>query len=199
MHAFEPHPWVSKILAINLEANDISNVQVHVVALSSAEGVLPLHDAGVDNIGASSLEQDRLPSSLRSGKTHMVRLARGDDFLEGLVGADLSFIKIDVEGHEQPAIEGLSSVLARHRPVVAFEANSGEASERLWTLLQSLGYERFWALDFSPAFRYLPIRVAMLTLLGVRHALSPIDRLDGRNFSLVFAMTAAQEVPLLAS
>jgi FkbM family methyltransferase len=197
VHAFEPHPLVSKILAINLEANDISNVRIHVLALSNQAGMSPLHDAGVDNVGASSLEGGRLPDALRSEKTHMVRLVRGDDYLDGVADDGLAFIKIDVEGHEQAAIEGLATMVARYRPVIAFEANSGAASERLWILLQSLGYERFWALDFHPAYRSLPVRVAMLTLFGVRHALTPIERLGGRKYSLVFSMTAAQEAPLL--
>ena len=198
VHAFEPHPWVSKILAINLEANDIANVEVHVLALSNQSSMSALHDAGIDNIGASSLEDGRLPDALKSNKSHSVKLVRGDDFLNEIITDGLDFIKIDVEGHEQAALEGLATLLSRYRPVIAFEANSGAASERLWALLESLGYERFWALDFHPSYRRLPIRVAMLTLFGVRHALKPIEQLAGRNYSLVFAMTAEQEKPLIA-
>jgi FkbM family methyltransferase len=196
VHAFEPHPIVAKVLDINLEVNQIRNVRVHRVALSNREGTATLQDAGVDNVGASTLERERLPEALRGSQSHEVPVVRGDQHLAAAFDERVAFVKIDVEGHEEEAIEGLSGLLSRHMPVIGFEANSAEASERLWRRLTSLGYTRFWALDFFPRYRHLAVRVLMLSLFGVRHALSPLDALRGRSYSLVFAMTDAQDETL---
>jgi hypothetical protein len=50
-----------------------------------------------------------------------VRVARLDDYLDLLHG--LSFIKVDIEGHELAFLQGARKVLAQFRPLVQFEAN----------------------------------------------------------------------------
>ena len=59
--------------------------------------------------------------------------------LMGLVGHHrVSFVKIDVEGHEAFALRGVEAVLRRDHPVVVIECTSAEPHE----ILRDLGYER---------------------------------------------------------
>lgn len=192
--AFEPHPVTSKLLNLNVEINGARNVTTYQCALSDHEGKAVLTDVGTDNMGASTLEGDRISDLRLSGKTHEVNICRGDEFLtDGRLGARISFIKIDVEGHEEAVIAGMSELIYGQMPVIAFEANSGARSERVRTRLADLGYTTFLGLCFYPRIRSLSLRVLILTIFGVRHALEPVGSLGDEKYSLVFAMTDAQK------
>lgn len=192
--AFEPHPITSRLLELNVEINKVKNVRMFRCALSDREGKAQLADAGVDNVGASTLEVDRLPQSLRDGTVHEVDVHCGDAFLDAeRLTAPLSFVKIDVEGHEGAVIDGMIKLLQEQKPVVAFEANTGGRSEQVRQRLEQIGYSAFLALDFYPRVRPLLLRIFFLTFFGVRHALKPVDSLSKRSYSLVFALTDAQK------
>jgi FkbM family methyltransferase len=49
----------------------------------------------------------------------------------------LSFVKIDVEGHELSALEGMKNTLLKHKPIIWTEDNAGLATD----FLVSIGYE----------------------------------------------------------
>ena len=192
--AFEPHPVISRILELNIEINHILNAKVFRSALSNRDGKAELTDAGVDNVGASTLEAGRLPDSLRDGTVHHVDVRRGEAFLRAQrLSRPVAFMKIDVEGHEEAVIEGMIRWISEQMPVIAFEANSNERSERVRKRLEQVGYTNFLGLDFYPRVPWLIPRVLVLTVFGVRHALKSIESLQGRNYSLVFAMTDHQK------
>ena len=48
----------------------------------------------------------------------------------------MSFIKIDIEGHEYSAFEGMSNLLNKDKPMIWLEDNSKDAV----SYLESLGY-----------------------------------------------------------
>lgn len=54
-----------------------------------------------------------------------------------LLGLDPAFVKLDVQGHEHPALLGLRGTLERSRPVLMIES-AGEQSHRM---LLEMGYE----------------------------------------------------------
>ena len=87
----------------------------------------------------------------------------------------------------------MEKLISDHMPVIAFEANSGESSERVRERLEKIGYTTFLALDFYPKIQPLVLRVFLLTLLGVRYALVPVNSLLDRKYSMVFAMTDEQK------
>jgi Methyltransferase FkbM domain len=73
-------------------------------------------------------------------------------------------MKIDLEGAEGRVLRGAASLLRHHRPVIYFEcqvgtaARQGEASDRVWVLLEQAGY-RIWAnqgCQFIPVDRMQP-------------------------------------------
>lgn len=79
-------------------------------------------------------------------------------------------------------------MLAAQHPVVAFEANDAVHSDDILQQLRDIGYVKFVALDYSPRIRNVWLRVATLTLFGVRTALKPVSQLRNANYSLVFAL-----------
>lgn len=69
----------------------------------------------------------------------------GDEVVLGIVpsGGVITFIKIDVEGHEFPVFQGLTETLRRDQPVLLFEADAGPSGQKCFDLLRQLGYSKF--------------------------------------------------------
>ena len=116
-----------EVARANLLLNDIRNAEVMNVGLSSADAVADI-SMQPGNHGGSSLHPGQAHAG---GRTVQVKLVRGDDLMPGLLAPDdrLTFIKIDVEGHEQEALGGLTATIAAHRPVIWFEAHSKAFAE----------------------------------------------------------------------
>jgi FkbM family methyltransferase len=115
VHAFEPNPAHHQRLQA---VADDGTVTVYPAALSDHEGHATLQVPLIDGrayTGLASLEQRSDPSA----RTVIVPTLRLDDVL----GPDepLSFIKCDVEGHEDAVMRGARGVLTRNRPAVLVE------------------------------------------------------------------------------
>ncbi|HEX8242144.1 MAG TPA: FkbM family methyltransferase, partial [Longimicrobium sp.] len=109
--AFEPDPRLYRTLAWNLRANSLSRVRALPLAAADRAGEFTLagYDPGQANWGVSSLVTDPAAASFA------VRGARIDDALDD-VGVDrVSLLKMDIEGGEAAALEGMAAGLARGR------------------------------------------------------------------------------------
>lgn len=104
--AYEPLPVLVDVLK-----ERFPTVEVRQAALSDRNGVATYHLRSGDE-GSSGLMPDDGAQPIQ------VRVERLDDTL-GDLKPDL--IKIDVEGAELQALEGMRETISRHRPVVAFE------------------------------------------------------------------------------
>lgn len=82
--------------------------------------------------------RDQLGSRMDSPDFEIVRtrvsVRRIDD-----LGVQPAFVKIDVQGHEQPALSGMAQTLEAYGPPVLVEAPSGETK----TFMASLGYHAY--------------------------------------------------------
>jgi FkbM family methyltransferase len=118
------------------------NVELHHCALSSAPGRASLRfDPG--NTGIGTIESfnrlDKNPG-IRQVESVDVEVRRLDDFQLGPV----SFIKIDVEGHELEVLKGARQLLERNRPVLLIEIEQRHCPGNLKAVplwLAALGYE----------------------------------------------------------
>jgi FkbM family methyltransferase len=132
--SFEPHPEIFDTLTRNValwrEAEpDIAAVEARQAAVSAAAGTASLGidpDTFAGNKGTASLEH--------AGAAHAteVRTVRLDEELEGAVGV----MKLDVEMHEGPALEGAQELAVRD---IVFEEHEPPPTP-VTSLLQARGY-----------------------------------------------------------
>jgi FkbM family methyltransferase len=122
VHAFEPWPTVLKRLVATIEGNELKNVVVHPVGLAAEQGSLPFHVPPGFNLGWGSFSDTYAGQNYESDVIQLP-LVRGDDYLIDKQVERIDVVKIDIEGYERPALEGMSKVLERDRPAVFFELN----------------------------------------------------------------------------
>jgi len=142
VYAFEPIPESAE----RIRRLRVKNVVVENVALSSREGRtklrIPLVSSRGEDKGMASLEP-RVVADERLSRTIDVPLRRLDDY----EFRNISFIKIDVEGHEEDVLDGGRETIARERPCLLIEIeerhNPGGLS-RIDKSLSGLGYEGFY-------------------------------------------------------
>jgi len=109
--AFEPQQIISQCLSANVLLNNIKNIEVYTLAVSSKSGWVYLDTDELSMKG-------RYGSVSIADKGHLVKSINLNEFKI----KECSFIKIDVEGHEWEVIQGAESFLNSHKPVVYFEA-----------------------------------------------------------------------------
>jgi FkbM family methyltransferase len=135
VHAFEPNAAVRERLDENIRLNGLTNVQVHVEAVSDRRGEVTFYESSMDdNQGVSSL----LPADFRSSGT-TVPATTLDDLSAQLGGRAIDLIKMDVEGAEPMAIEGGRNLFSGPAaPHLIFEAREVAPLEQQ---LGAFGYQ----------------------------------------------------------
>ena len=171
--AFEANPAVAQFA----RAVAPRNVEVINVALSSAPGratlKIPRNSGGatVDELATIELGN---PLHAGNSDTIQVEMKRLDDM--GI--ANCSFIKIDVEGHEEAVLDGAANLIAAQRPVLMTELdeslNQG-ALTRLAAQYASLNYRAFFFSrgKLRPVSEFDPARHQNAANLRPRHKLPP--------------------------
>jgi FkbM family methyltransferase len=135
--AFEPEPRNARLLAMNLEANGLSEAAVVVrKAAGAAAGTAVLH-LHPRNTGAHAIDA---PPSVDGQASLEVPIVRVEDELAalGVSLSDVGLVWVDVEGHEPQVLDGLAGLIARSVPLT-FEFTpsrySAEMKQRLVALL----------------------------------------------------------------
>lgn len=169
VYAFEPMPETSSSLRKTFRVNGLKHAEAHAVALSDRAGEATLYvntsETQIVDSGVSSLER-QAPGSIPL----QVRTVALDEFLEGRGAPPVSFIKIDVEGHEARVLAGARATLRAHRPALVIETGFEPAAQRetIATLLRELDYEPIGVVHD----RYL----APATWEDYRNAAPPFER-----------------------
>jgi FkbM family methyltransferase len=121
------------------------NVAVQMVALSDASG-RTLMKIDPTNDGVSTIEQKNHFRGTKAG-ADIVEMEVTTDTLDSFKLSDVSFIKIDVEGHEEAVLRGAWNTIAQNLPVLIIESenrhNEG-APVRVSEMLGKLGYQGFF-------------------------------------------------------
>jgi FkbM family methyltransferase len=108
VHMFEPCRSTFALLQDNLKSWELGgNVRAINQALSSTAGTAELNVVG-DGIGANSLH-----GGIQYSRTEKIDLVRLDDYCREAGIGPISFLKLDVEGHEMSVLEGASEKLRR--------------------------------------------------------------------------------------
>lgn len=154
IHCFEPNPKSVAILHQDLDQNEIQNVIVHNFGLSNENRELtltiPCINSGEATFGRSAYEEtEEIIAPVRIG----------DQVLEDVI-PDL--IKVDVEGYETRAIEGLSKTIVRSLPLIITEVieqhlqRAGTSADELFGVMEGFGYRGFQLLSDHSAIHLEP-------------------------------------------
>lgn len=120
VHVFEPNPAVADYIARSIRLNDANNVRLNQAAVSSTTGeeitlYVPADTNAADGgSGRSSLVPQSDISQNREVRVPVIGL---DDYIKQNQ-LNVDFMKIDVEGFEIQAFEGMSATLTSYPPKV---------------------------------------------------------------------------------
>jgi FkbM family methyltransferase len=122
--AIEPEGENFRLLMTNCRLSGLRNVNPFNVALSSSVGKRKLHIFTLGGTASHQLEgsaPERKSRRLSEDRVAFVDCETVDSIIEKLRLESVDVIKIDVEGHEIPVLEGGIGVLKRFKPVVVVE------------------------------------------------------------------------------
>jgi len=149
VHSFEPVPETFEWLAESVRKLKLANVNLHNCGLSdSAQNAtmgIPRYLSGGENLYESRIVEEG--RGARFTRTVNVSLNTLDAVLAGS-SRRVSFIKIDVEGHELPVVKGALQVITRDKPALLIEITGDpdrpdSPAGELFALLAGLGYSPF--------------------------------------------------------
>lgn len=110
VYAIEPHPHNYSILVKNIEANGYAGlVFPYQIGISNVSGMLTLHVSDASNLHSMS--------AARHSKASIdIQVSTLDDFMKDK--GYPNFIKMDIEGHEVEALDGMYNALRNAEPPV---------------------------------------------------------------------------------
>ena len=135
IHAFEPNPKAYCQLAGNLYLNDLyTRIKTWEIAASDASGEATIHiDPASSDV--ASLSPENMPDRWDYSQSHTCRTEPLDalfDFRDRRL-----FVKIDVEGHEAKALEGMKSLITGNVTDLMIEILPG--NENILATLRDMG------------------------------------------------------------
>lgn len=153
IHAFEPRPVTSKMLARTIASNNLQSIiKLWDCALSDSPGTVKLSwGVNTDNPGGSFISKQ---GSIDGHESVSVRTVRLDDLLPEV---DPEIIKIDVEGAEPLVFKGGSKMLKRSKPLILSELHPAQlkrvsncTSAEYISQMEHIGYKCYLLLNGQP-------------------------------------------------
>ncbi|MBI2730579.1 MAG: FkbM family methyltransferase [Sphingobacteriales bacterium] len=117
VYSFEPATRHFQKLLDNIHLNKLSNIKVFNTGIGNKNEKAIFYLSSDENSGMSGLR----PAENFSGKTALIEVVRLDDFSETASISSVDIIKIDIEGAELNALEGMEKIILKYKPVFFIE------------------------------------------------------------------------------
>jgi FkbM family methyltransferase len=141
VQVFEPNPICARVLDAWSEYRD--NIKIHNVALSdrtwTATLNIPQDASGIEHDASASLEHGDFL------KARHIEVALST--LDGFAFTDVTFIKIDVKGHETGVLRGAEQTIRSSSPAILIEIeqrHNRRNIDELFNELASWGYQGYF-------------------------------------------------------
>lgn len=144
--AIEPQPWIADVLTANVAINCLRNVDVIRGALSDKDEVVEMPSVPPDkiaNFGGIGLHGAPSDSTI-IGKLKVPSYAFDNFHIGDGDSEGCTLVKMDVEGHELPALKGMEQFIKRNKPVLYVENDRQDKSQALMAYIRELGYNIYW-------------------------------------------------------
>lgn len=153
--AFEPQTQNYNLLIQNLSDNNLNNVKVFKIALSSKElnAYIPIYkEDEINNFGDAEILADVFTEYKQNFERinvksldQIINEEYGDNF-------PINLIKCDAQGQELNIILGSKKIINKYKPFLYLENDDIDISKNLIELIKSMGYRMFWHLPplFNP-------------------------------------------------
>jgi FkbM family methyltransferase len=178
--SLEPDPRLFALLRANLDRNGLASVVARQAAAADAVGTLRLaaFDEDAGNWGLSRLT-DR-----PAAETFAVAAVPLDGLMDELGVGHVDLLKMDIEGAEDLALDGMRDGLwrCRYRRLLlevhpALLAERGRTAQDVFARLEGAGY-RAWRIDHSPAATRRAAYAAVVEPISLLRPLGSRDELD---------------------
>jgi FkbM family methyltransferase len=117
--AFEPIKFIYDVLKKNINNNLQKQIAAVNLGLSDVTANRQISIPLNNNLGSSSIE-----NAFGDGDLLAIETVLGDVYLQNLKLSYIDFIKIDIEGHEANALQGLKETIQTQQPLILMEYNS---------------------------------------------------------------------------
>jgi len=136
VYAFEPVPTTAIALETTVRLNGLTNTAIVPIGLSDQAG-----ETSVSLVKGMADHVARTPEKVD------ITLARLDDLWPDLDGGPIHGLKMDIQGAETKALNGMASLLVKYQPWLAIEIHDGTDPGVLTNLLAGWGYGAGTPLD----------------------------------------------------
>lgn len=121
VHAFEPNPKLWPEFEAKVAASHLTNITLHRIGLAAEDGELAFELENATNSGTGRFIDGSQPSPSSSSPVGTLPIRQGDQYLEEIGVGRVDVIKMDIQGFEPEALQGLHATILRDRPMVSVE------------------------------------------------------------------------------
>lgn len=196
----EPNPVTLHVLRANAALSGAA-ITVLPMGFGNANGSLQFWSNRAGNLGASGFAFADGPTGAGNGEAIECPIRRGDEVLAEVAPGAVALVKLDVEGAELAALQGLAECLRRDQPLVIFEclkAGGEGGGDAIFACLREQGYDRFFVVESSVSAARRPAGGWLRRLLqGERVRLRAVERpVEGEPWLMVLALPAGATQPV---
>lgn len=140
--SFEPFSKNLDTFQTNISLNNKKNIKIEKIAIGAENGEINLYyNEKEQNLGMVSIHKTK------DSNAEKTKLQTLDSYVENNAIQNIDFIKIDIEGNEFSALQGMASVLKKQNPVLLIEILTQKEKDLIVPFLEKLGYQKYYLYD----------------------------------------------------